>query len=109
MVGEAPVVDTTSNEVGTNYDRSWVENAPLRRDSFFDLVAGAPGSLQGGDSNNTTRTMVYGSSYDENSFQVDGVDITDNYFNEALGRAQHGRHRGESRSCRWARRPSTAT
>ena len=28
--------------------------------------------------------MVYGSSYDENSFQVDGVDITDNYFNEAL-------------------------
>jgi hypothetical protein len=28
--------------------------------------------------------MVYGSSYDENAFQVDGVDITDNYFNEAL-------------------------
>ncbi len=28
--------------------------------------------------------MVYGSSYDENSFQVDGVDVTDNYFNEAL-------------------------
>jgi hypothetical protein len=28
--------------------------------------------------------MVYGSSYDENSFQVDGVEITDNYFNEAL-------------------------
>ena len=44
----------------------------------------APGSLAGGDSNNTSRTMVYGSSYDENSFQVDGVDITDNYFNEAL-------------------------
>ena len=28
--------------------------------------------------------MVFGSSYDENSFQVDGVDVTDNYFNEAL-------------------------
>ena len=84
MVGEAPVVDTTSNEVGSNYDREWVDNAPLRRFSFFDLVAAAPGSLQGGDSNNTSRTMVYGSSYDENSFQVDGVDITDNYFNEAL-------------------------
>src|SRR3972149_6306929 len=38
----------------------------------------------GGDSNNTQRTMVYGSSYDENSFQVDGVEVTDNYFNEAL-------------------------
>jgi hypothetical protein len=82
VVAETAVVDTTSNEVGANYDRNWVENAPLRRSSFFDLVAAAPGSLQGGDG--SARTMVYGSSYDENSFQVDGVDITDNYFNEAL-------------------------
>jgi outer membrane receptor protein involved in Fe transport len=82
VVGDSSVVDTTSNEVGTNFDRNWVENAPLRRFSFFDLVAAAPGSLQGGDG--SARTMVYGSSYDENSFQVDGVDITDNYFNEAL-------------------------
>jgi outer membrane receptor protein involved in Fe transport len=84
VVGESSVIDTTSNDVGTTYDRSWVENAPLRRNSFFDLVASAPGSLAGGDSNNTQRTMVYGSSYDENSFQVDGVEVTDNYFNEAL-------------------------
>ena len=82
VVGESPVVDTTSNEVGTNFDREWVENAPLRRFSFFDLVASAPGSVQAGDG--SARTHMYGSSYDENSFQVDGVDITDNYFNEAL-------------------------
>jgi outer membrane receptor protein involved in Fe transport len=82
VVAESPVVDTTSNEVGSNYDRDWVENAPLRRYSFFDLVAAAPGALQGGDG--SARTMVYGSGYDENAFQVDGVDITDNYFNEAL-------------------------
>ncbi len=84
VVGESSVVDTTSNEIGSNFARGLIENAPLRRFSFFDLVAAAPGSLQGGDSNNASRTMVYGSSYDENSFQVDGVDITDNYFNEAL-------------------------
>ena len=82
VVGESPVVDTTSNEVGMNFDREWVENAPLRRFSFFDLVASAPGSVQAGDG--SARTHMYGSSYDENSFQVDGVDITDNYFNEAL-------------------------
>ena len=82
VVAEAPVVDTTSNEVGTNYDRDWVENAPLKRNSFFDLVASAPGAMQGGDG--SARTMMYGSGYDENAFQVDGVDITDNYFNEAL-------------------------
>jgi outer membrane receptor protein involved in Fe transport len=80
--GEAPVVDTTSNEVGTNFEREWVENAPLRRFSFFDLVAAAPGAMQGGDG--SARTMMYGSGYDENAFQVDGVDITDNFFNEAL-------------------------
>ncbi|HET8644779.1 MAG TPA: TonB-dependent receptor, partial [Vicinamibacteria bacterium] len=83
VVGAA-LVDTTSNEVGANYDREWVDKAPLRRFSFFDVVAAAPGSLQGGDSNNNSRTMVFGSSYDENAYQVDGVDITDNYFNEAL-------------------------
>jgi outer membrane receptor protein involved in Fe transport len=82
VVAEAPVVDTQSSEVSTNYDRDWVENAPLKRNSFFDLVASAPGALHGGDG--SMRTMMYGSGYDENSFQVDGVDITDNYFNEAL-------------------------
>ena len=82
VVAEATVVDTQSSEVGANYDRDWVENAPLRRFSFFDLVAGAPGALQGGDA--SARTMMYGSGYDENAFQVDGVDITDNFFNEAL-------------------------
>ena len=82
VVAEATVVDTTSSEVGSNYDRQWVENAPLRRFSFFDLVAAAPGAMQGGDG--SARTMMYGSGYDENAFQVDGVDITDNFFNEAL-------------------------
>jgi outer membrane receptor protein involved in Fe transport len=85
VVAEAPVVDTESNEVGTNFDRTYVENAPLRRLSFFDLVAAAPGALQAGDNGfNAQRTMSYGSSYDENSFQLDGVDITETYFNEAL-------------------------
>lgn len=84
VLGTASVVDTTSSEVGANYDREWVDLGPLRRNSFFDLTASAPGSLSGGDSNNMTRTMVFGSSYDENAYQVDGVDITDNYFNEAL-------------------------
>lgn len=84
VVAEAAVVDTSSNEVGSNYGREFVDNAPLRRFSFFDLVAAAPGSLQGDDAGNASRTMVYGSSYDENAFQVDGVDVTDNFFNEAL-------------------------
>ena len=81
VVAESSVVDTTSNEVGSNYDRTWVENAPLRRFSFFDLVKSSPGTLDGGDG--SRRSMVYGSGYDENSFQLDGVDITENFFNES--------------------------
>jgi outer membrane receptor protein involved in Fe transport len=81
VVAESAVVDTSSNEVGANYDRTWVENAPLRRYTFFDLVKSAPGTLDGGDG--SRRSMVYGSSYDENSFQLDGVDITENFFNES--------------------------
>jgi outer membrane receptor protein involved in Fe transport len=80
VVGESSVVDTTSNEVGSTYDRVWVENAPVRRNSFFDLLAAAPGSVAqdgGRDS------MVYGSSWDENSFQLDGVDVTSAYWNDS--------------------------
>ena len=40
VIGESPVVDTSSNEVGSNYGREFVDNAPLRRFSFFDLVDG---------------------------------------------------------------------
>ena len=28
--------------------------------------------------------MVFGGSFDENSFQLDGVNVTDNYFNEGF-------------------------
>ena len=48
-------------------------------------MAQAPGSLQAGEQ--SARTMVYGSSYDENSFQLDGADVNDNFFNESLAEA----------------------
>ena len=85
VVADTPVVDVTSNEVGVNYGRDWVQAAPIARQSFNDIVAQAPGSLQGGEQ--SARTMVYGSSYDENSFQLDGADVNDNFFNESLAEA----------------------
>ena len=82
VTSELPIVDTVSNEVGINFGQEWIENAPVQRGSFNDLVAQAPGSLRGGDE--SRRTMVFGSSYDENSFQLDGADVNDNFFNEQL-------------------------
>jgi len=85
VVAESPVVDTTSNEVGTTFDKDWVSNAPSRRFGFYDLVAMAPGSVKGGDGGTSERrTMSYGSSFDENAFQLDGVNVTDNFFSEGF-------------------------
>jgi hypothetical protein len=82
VTGETPVVDTTSNEVGTTFDRDWVSNAPSRRFGFYDLVAMAPGSVKGSDE--SRRSMSFGGSFDENAFQLDGVNVTDNFFSEGF-------------------------
>jgi outer membrane receptor protein involved in Fe transport len=82
VVAESPTVDTTSNEVQTNYDREWIENAPVGRLGFFDVVALAPGAVQPGEG--AEAVQVLGSSQDENLFQLDGTDITDNFVGNAL-------------------------
>ena len=86
VIGETPVVDTTSNEVGTTFDKDWVSNAPSRRFGFYDLLAQAPGSVKGGDGTAAAerRTMSFGGSFDENAFQLDGVNVTDNFFSEGF-------------------------
>jgi len=72
--GEAAVVDTQSNQVSTNYDKEWVRNAPIARNTFFDLINAAPGVNQAvaGDSRSTS----LGSSTSDNSYQLDGTDFT---------------------------------
>jgi hypothetical protein len=41
--GIGSVVDTTSNQVSTNYGQEWVKNAPVPRYTFFDLINAARG------------------------------------------------------------------
>jgi len=86
VVAETPIVDTTSTEVGTTLSQEWVENAPTRRYGFYDLVAHAPGAVKGGDGGSAAerRTMMFGGSFDENAFQLDGVNVTDNFFSEGF-------------------------
>jgi hypothetical protein len=74
VTGEADVVDTTSAKVGTNYDKDWVRNAPVARNTFFDLINAAPGvnQAQAGDSRSTSM----GAATSENSYQLDGTDFT---------------------------------
>ena len=72
--GEAPVINTASNQVSTNYDKDWVRNAPMQRYTFFDLIAAAPGVNQ--STSNNERATSFGSATTDNSYQLDGTDFT---------------------------------
>lgn len=74
VTGESPVVDTSSNEVSTNYNREWVENAPVRRFTFFDLINAAPGVSA--NTSTSSRSTSFGSGTSDNSYQLDGTDFT---------------------------------
>src|SRR5262245_41115290 len=74
VTGESPVVDTSSNQVSTTYDKDWVRNAPIRRFTFFDLINAAPGVNQ--SISTSSRSTSLGSASDENSYQLDGTDFT---------------------------------
>jgi outer membrane receptor protein involved in Fe transport len=81
VVGETPVVDTQTNEVSTNYDKDWVRNAPVPRFSMFDLLAASPGVSQ--SSQGSTTMSAFGSGTDENTFQIDGTNLTASSTGEA--------------------------
>jgi hypothetical protein len=75
VTGEAPVVDTTTNQISTTYDKDWVRNAPIPRNSFFDLINSAPG-VASTSSDGWNRQTSFGSGTNENSYQLDGTDFT---------------------------------
>ena len=74
VVGASPVVNTASAEVTTNLNRAWVENAPQRRFTFFDLINQAAGVSPA--TATSSRSQAFGSSTTENSYQLDGTDFT---------------------------------
>ncbi|HUG52139.1 MAG TPA: TonB-dependent receptor [Vicinamibacteria bacterium] len=74
VTAEGSVVDTSTNQVSTNYDRDWVRNAPIPRFTFFDLINAAPGVNQAVA--NDSRSTSLGASTSENSYQLDGTDFT---------------------------------
>lgn len=74
VTAEAPVVDSASTEIATNYTREWVENAPVRRFTFFDLINAAPGVSQ--STQTSSRSQAFGSAANENLYLLDGTDFT---------------------------------
>lgn len=106
VTGEAPVVDTESAKLSTNYDKDWVKNAPIPRFTFFDLINAAPGVNQ--SNSNSSRSTSLGSGADENSYQLDApTSRRPSPVRRGRGRTRTRSRR--SRSSPWALRPSTAT
>ncbi|MEP7116715.1 MAG: TonB-dependent receptor [Acidobacteriota bacterium] len=73
VTAQAPVVDSTSSQVATNYSREWVENAPVRRFTFFDLINAAPGVSPA--TSTSSRSQSFGSATNENMYLLDGTDL----------------------------------
>src|SRR5262245_13724793 len=76
VTGETPVVNLATSQVSTAYNKEWVQNAPLRRFSYFDLIMSAPGVSQTSQVGSTTTATSLGSSTNENNYQIDGTDIS---------------------------------
>ncbi len=81
VTAEAPVVDSASSQVSTNYSREWVENAPVRRFTFFDLINAAPGVSP--STSTSSRSQSFGSATNENMYLLDGTDFTAPYTGAA--------------------------
>jgi hypothetical protein len=77
VVASAPVLDTTSTSVGTNFDVAAIETLPTGR-NYASIVQVVPGVSSDANPHNATQNTitVYGSSGAENSFYIDGVNTT---------------------------------
>jgi outer membrane receptor for ferrienterochelin and colicin len=75
--GEAPVVDVTSTNVGTNLTARTIATLPTGR-NYSSVVQVAPGTSSDANADNKDQTTitVYGSSGAENSYFIDGVNTT---------------------------------
>ncbi len=77
VVGEAPVIDTTSTSLGTNLDAQTVQSLPTGR-NYSSVAQITPGvsSDANPDNKDQSTITVYGSSGAENSYFIDGVNTT---------------------------------
>src|SRR5207247_10845289 len=76
VTGESPVVNLATTTVSTNYNKQWVESAPIRHFSFFDLVNSAPGVSATSTLGSSTSATVLGSTTNDNLYAIDGTDLS---------------------------------
>jgi outer membrane receptor protein involved in Fe transport len=83
VTAEAPVIDVRKSGLSTNFGKELLEQLPSGRFTFFDVIKQAPGIMQSGQ--DSDRTVAFGSNYESNAYQLDGVDFS----NPDVGSAWH--------------------
>jgi hypothetical protein len=75
VTGESPTVDIRSSAKSTNLDRTFLATAPAARnlDAYFNMAPGVTAE----DNPNGLMSSANGSSVRDNSFNLDGVNVTD--------------------------------
>jgi hypothetical protein len=76
VTGDSPVVNLATTTVSTNYNKEWVEAAPIRHFSFFDLVNSAPGVSATSTVGSSTTATTLGSTTNDNVYAIDGTDLS---------------------------------
>ncbi|HVR44636.1 MAG TPA: carboxypeptidase regulatory-like domain-containing protein [Thermoanaerobaculia bacterium] len=77
VTSAAPIIDTRTSVIDTNFTAELLESLPTARDAFYDLAVTAPGiSSVGSDESWLRSPSAFGSSASENMFLVNGVNAT---------------------------------
>jgi outer membrane receptor protein involved in Fe transport len=74
VTAEAPVIDVRKSGISTNFGTELLEQLPSGRFTFFDVIKQAPGIMQ--PDQDSSRNVAFGSNYESNSYQLDGVDFS---------------------------------
>ncbi len=76
VTAESPVVDVVHAGYTTSFNQQLLENIPSTRTSWFDTVAYAPAVKTDQVNGNSATFIMYGTSSEQNSYQVNGIEVS---------------------------------
>ena len=76
VIGTTPLIDTSRSAMTTTVATELVESTPITRFTFFDLAYMTPGVSTMRFDNTASKASAFGSSINENQYQIDGADLT---------------------------------
>ena len=85
VTAEAPVINTETNDVSTNYDRTAIANLPISIRRWSYLVLSTPGTVPDGTFGDVSFRGISGLL---NNNTVDGADNNEAFFSEEKGRTR---------------------